>query len=101
MSIWDTPEYIEYANASREDQDCREWELKKQIKKAGLNYTKYCCIQIAYYLIEEKKSKGKEEINYDSIITCNSKRKSFGLPIHDGGSSYIKIYFCPWCGQKL
>jgi hypothetical protein len=25
----------------------------------------------------------------------------FGLIIHDGGSSYIAIEFCPWCGSAL
>jgi hypothetical protein len=26
---------------------------------------------------------------------------SFGLIIHDGGSSSIRIWFCPWCGATL
>lgn len=25
----------------------------------------------------------------------------FGLIIHDGGSSFIAIRFCPWCGAAL
>jgi hypothetical protein len=25
----------------------------------------------------------------------------YGLIIHDGGSSTIRIAFCPWCGAKL
>jgi hypothetical protein len=25
----------------------------------------------------------------------------YGLIIHDGGSSYIKISFCPFCGNKF
>lgn len=25
----------------------------------------------------------------------------YGLPIRDGGSSYIKIDYCPFCGKKL
>lgn len=25
----------------------------------------------------------------------------FGLPVRDGGSSYIAIDFCPWCGSRL
>lgn len=24
-----------------------------------------------------------------------------GIPIRDGGSSFIGIKFCPWCGEKL
>ena len=25
----------------------------------------------------------------------------FGLPIRDGGSSYLPISFCPWCGARV
>ncbi|WP_435832452.1 DUF6980 family protein [Nonomuraea rubra] len=28
-------------------------------------------------------------------------RRSFGLPIHDGGSSSIAIRYCQWCGARL
>ncbi len=27
--------------------------------------------------------------------------KGYGLPIRDGGSSFIIIKFCPWCGKNL
>jgi hypothetical protein len=36
----------------------------------------------------------------DNIIVRASDG-SYGLPIHDGGSSYIEIRFCPWCGSRL
>jgi len=97
--IWDTPEFDEYMEAFHGDKDCQDWELKRRIKKAGLDYKKYCCIDMAYYLIEDKKSRNQKEINYDTVIT--QRRKEFGIPIHDGGSSFIKIIFCPWCGREL
>lgn len=25
----------------------------------------------------------------------------FGIPVHDGGESSIRIRFCPWCGMRL
>jgi hypothetical protein len=27
--------------------------------------------------------------------------RGYGLYIHDGGSSLLEIYFCPWCGTRL
>jgi hypothetical protein len=75
--VWDTPEHQAYADAFHNNKDCQLWELKQRVKKAGINYKNYCCIDMAYQLI------------------------AFGLPIHDGGSSFIKINFCPWCGKKL
>jgi hypothetical protein len=35
----------------------------------------------------------------DALITV--VRGGYGLIVHDGGSSFIKISFCPWCGSKL
>lgn len=37
----------------------------------------------------------------DNLVFYNSKFDEYGLIIHDGGSSFIEIYFCPWCGTKL
>jgi len=99
--IWETPEYEEYMKAFHNDKDCQELELKRRIKEARIDYKKYCCVDMAYHLIEDKISKNKKEINYDSIITHSLKGKEFGIPIHDGGNSYIQINFCPWCGKKL
>jgi hypothetical protein len=36
----------------------------------------------------------------DALVNC-SERGSYGLIIHDGGSSEISIAFCPWCGTQL
>jgi hypothetical protein len=37
----------------------------------------------------------------DNLITYVSYADEYGIIIHDGGSSYIQIGFCPWCGTKL
>lgn len=35
----------------------------------------------------------------DVIIVKTSL--GYGIPIHDGGASFISINYCPWCGIKL
>jgi hypothetical protein len=35
----------------------------------------------------------------DALVTV--VRGGYGLFVHDGGSSFIEIAFCPWCGSKL
>lgn len=35
----------------------------------------------------------------DNVIV--KEKKYFGLPIHDGGASFVRINFCPWCGTRL
>ena len=31
----------------------------------------------------------------------NKTDNEYGLIIHDGGESVVKIYYCPWCGSEL
>lgn len=37
----------------------------------------------------------------DCVITYSQSRGTFGLMIHDGGTSSYHISFCPWCGMRL
>lgn len=37
----------------------------------------------------------------DYLVAYIANREEYGLIIHDGGTSYITIDFCPWCGSKL
>ena len=27
--------------------------------------------------------------------------REYGIPVLDGGTSYIRIEYCPWCGKEL
>ncbi len=65
-----------------------------------------CCLEMKYHLIEYYREKQKlltdpEYINYDSVIVWDKVQNLYGIPIHDGGSSFVKIKFCPWCGENL
>ena len=37
----------------------------------------------------------------DWLILHDEATGNYGIIIHDGGQSYIKIDYCPWCGHKL
>ncbi len=37
----------------------------------------------------------------DNLICYSDSFDEFGIIIHDGGTSYIRILFCPFCGKKL
>lgn len=37
----------------------------------------------------------------DSVIKYVAAFDEYGIQIHDGGSSFIQIDYCPWCGAKL
>lgn len=37
----------------------------------------------------------------DGLMIYNDIFGEFGLPVHDGGASYVLISHCPWCGSAL
>lgn len=52
------------------------------------NIKKTCCEAMALHLKEKN-------------IEYYAKFREYGIPVKDGGTSFIEIFFCPWCGQKL
>jgi hypothetical protein len=62
--------------------------------------TKYCCEDMRRNA--EYKDETKDEFDCpDNLITYGRVFDEYGIIIHDGGSSYIQIRFCPWCGTRL
>jgi hypothetical protein len=37
----------------------------------------------------------------DKLIYYSPRADEYGIIIHDGGSSFSVIAYCPWCGAKL
>ncbi|EFV14924.1 DUF6980 family protein [Segniliparus rugosus] len=37
----------------------------------------------------------------DALVHYSAALREYGLIIHDGGSSFIVIRHCPWCGLRL
>ena len=50
----------------------------------------HCCDKMELYLKE-----------CDGALVFVPKFREYGVRVLDGGSSYIQLLFCPWCGQKL
>ena len=62
---------------------------------------KICCDSMKYHL-NFKCNTHKDDFDCpDKIIYSSEKKKEFGIIIHDGGTSYIKIKYCPFCEKKL
>jgi hypothetical protein len=63
--------------------------------------SKHCCSAMkerVEYVCEEHSSPFECA---DNLIYYSQKFDEYGLIIHDGGSSFISINFCPFCGTKL
>jgi hypothetical protein len=37
----------------------------------------------------------------DSLVYYSTASDEYGLIVHDGGSSYMVIEYCPWCGRNI
>lgn len=37
----------------------------------------------------------------DGLMVYNEVLDEYGLPVHDGGASYVLVAICPWCGARL
>ena len=37
----------------------------------------------------------------DALVRYSPELREYGIWIHDGGRSSIRIVFCPWCGAAL
>jgi hypothetical protein len=37
----------------------------------------------------------------DCLVNYLPKFREYGLIVHDGGTSCVRIRFCPWCGSTL
>lgn len=37
----------------------------------------------------------------DALMVYNEVFDEYGIPVHDGGASYVLIAYCPWCGARL
>jgi hypothetical protein len=62
--------------------------------------TQHCCAVFGRNIEHRCKDHPNPFDCPDSLLT-QFKDGSFGLIVHDGGSSAIKIAYCPWCGKKL
>lgn len=51
----------------------------------------FCCKNMSFYVMKYE----------DDIVKYNNIFDEYGIAIHDGGESIVKICFCPWCGKKL
>ena len=60
-----------------------------------------CCKDLLYHSTNHCLVHSSPFLCPDWLIIYNEKREEFGIVVHDGGESYIRINYCPWCGKKL
>src|SRR5687768_7293439 len=66
-----------------------------------IRYKPHCCEQMAE-TVNYRYSQNTDIFDCpDNIIYYSPRFDEYGIIIHDGGTSYITIKYCCWCGMKL
>lgn len=64
--------------------------------------TMQCCEQMQEQADRRCECHPRPEDCPDALIACSDiGQQPYGIWIHDGGSSFIAIKYCPWCGKKI
>jgi hypothetical protein len=62
---------------------------------------KYCCDRMREELDKNCQTSSDTLQCPDVLVRYVPKYDEYGLIVHDGGSSMIRISFCPWCGARF
>ncbi len=62
---------------------------------------KTCCEAMEYYSSNHCPVHNSPFECPDWLILFDEQVKEYGIVIHDGGQSCVKIHYCPWCGKAL
>lgn len=60
----------------------------------------FCCESMEYYCGLAAGNAEDFRLS-DAIMLYIDKFDEYGIPVHDGGESYVGIQYCPWCGKRL
>jgi len=96
-----SPLDVKFAGHMHTCEACGEWYMKQEARRCGVDPSKHPCVHIAYAIRREPGAKGDVHDDPDVALIYHIRSKRYGIPVRDGGSSYIHITHCPWCGKKL
>ena len=95
----ESKKYLEWCRHMNICSECSDWYQMKIVQSRGADPAKYPCVHVAYHSVLEC------DIHKDAWECADTmlvrEKNVFGLPVRDGGGSFIEINFCPWCGIKL
>ena len=97
--VWNTKNYEEWSDHMVECSACWEWNMEQIVINRGYKISDFPCIHIAYRATETCEQHPDPWDCPDIVLV--KIEDSYGIPVRDGGSSWIEIDFCPWCGKKL
>jgi len=97
--IWESDEHDEWFEHLDACVECSDWHSLKQVESRGIDVADFPCVHVALH------STVQCDVHTDAWecadMTLVRTEDGFAIPVRDGGSSYIQIDYCPWCGVKI
>jgi hypothetical protein len=94
-------EYVEYCEHLHTCRSCSDWYMAQRVQQQDIDPAQYPCVHLAYYGMLDCEIHTDPRDCPDVLVIRDERRQTFGLPVRDGGSSVVKIRFCPWCGIEI
>jgi hypothetical protein len=96
---FDDESYSDWVEHLNNCQSCADWYLTKQVEARAVPLDDFPCVHVAYHsLLNCGVHQNAWECPDVALVRVDG---IFGIPVRDGGSSFIEINYCPWCGQSL
>src|SRR5262249_34074584 len=97
--VWESAQYKAWQTHGLDCHACGEWSLFRQVQGRGVDLAHYPCVHVAYHSTHlcEQHADAWECPDMTLVRT----KSGFGIPVRDGGTSVIRIDYCPWCGISL
>lgn len=80
---------------------CRAWYEGEQARACGIDPARHPCAHIAYRIAWSCKPHEDPWECPDATLVYSPRFDEYGIPVRDGGQSYVHISHCPWCGIRL
>lgn len=62
---------------------------------------RHCCISMTQALEHTCQQHETPFDCPDTVLVYNEPFDEYGIPVRDGGETYVIVTHCPWCGTKL
>jgi hypothetical protein len=96
---FDDESYSDWVEHLNNCQSCGDWYLTAQLEARAVPLDDVPCVHVAYHsLLNCEVHQNAWECPDVALVRDDG---TFGIPVRDGGSSFIEINYCPWCGQSL
>ena len=60
-----------------------------------------CCEAMGYHTANHCSVHTSPFACPDRLIWHDENSGDYGIIVHDGGESFVRIRYCPWCGSEL